>query len=277
MSKLKNTIYLVLVANIISLCNVIAQKLPKIQTAAVRAPANIKIDGRATEWDDKFQAYNSGQHVYYTVSNDDQNLYLALQTDDKLGSAKVFRGGITFSIVPASGKTKLAVTYPAIKTRMDGPNILEGNLLRTDKILYGDTTNKAKMDSALAFTNNMLKTTYKQIHVTGIPELNDPYIPVYNAQNIVVGATFDKKLRYTYELEIPLNYVQAVAGTGKIKYNFKLNSEPLTLPPPPPPGGRVMILEPLKPAGNAGVGGPNLDDEFMFRTTDFSGEYTLAK
>ncbi len=254
-----------------------AQKLPKIQTASVKAPANIKIDGKTTEWNGQFQAHNSGQHVYYTVSNNSDNLYLTLFTDDNLGSQKIFRGGITFSILPAQGKTKLSVTYPAIKTRMDGPNILEVNVLKTDKILYGDTTNKATVDSLLAISNGLLKSTYKTIHVTGIPEITDPFIPVYNTQNITVGATFDKKIRYTYELAIPLKYVQAATGTGKFKYNIKLNSEPLTLPPPPPAGGRIMIMEPLKPAGNAGGGGPNLDQEYLFKTTDFSGEYTLAK
>ncbi len=253
-----------------------AQKLPKIQTANVKAPANIKIDGKATEWNGQFQAHNSGQHVFYTVSNDIDNLYLTLFTDDNLGSQKIFRGGVTFSILPAPKKTKLSVTYPAIKTRVESLNALEVNILKTDKILYGDTTNKAIVDSLLAISNSLLKSTYKTIHVIGIPEIADPYIPVYNTQNIVVGASFDKKIRYTYELSIPLKYVQAAAGTGKFKYNIRLNSEPLTLPPPPP-GGRIVLLEPLKPAGNAGVGGPNLDDEFMFKTTDFSGEYTLAK
>ncbi|RZA01424.1 MAG: hypothetical protein EOP47_10775 [Sphingobacteriaceae bacterium] len=256
---------------------VYAQKLPKIQTASIKAPTSIKIDGKATEWNGQFQAHNSGQHVFYTVSNDSENLYLTLFTDDNMGSQKIFRGGITFSILPASGKAKLSVTYPAIKTRMEGPNILEVNVLKTDKILYGDTTNKVRVDSLLAVSNSLLKSTYKTIHVIGIPEITDPYIPVYNAQNITVGASFDKRIRYTYELGIPLKYVQVAAGTGKFKYNIKLNSEPLTLPPPPPSGGRIMIMEPLKPAGNVGGSGPNLDDEFMFKTTEFSGEYTLAK
>ncbi len=278
MSKLKNSIYFLLAITLICQgITVLAQKLPKIQTASVKAPANIKIDGKATEWSNGLQAHNSGQHIYYTVSNDDKNLYLTVQTDDKLGSAKIFRGGITFSILAASAKAKLSVTYPAIKTRMEAPNILEVNVLKTDKILYGDTANKAKVDSLLGVSNSLLKSTYKTIHVIGIPEITDPYIPVYNTQNITVGATFDKKIRYTYELAIPLNYVQAAAGTGKFKYNIKLNSEPLTLPPPPPSGGRIMIMEPLKPAGNLGGSGPNLDDEFLFKTTDFSGEYTLAK
>ena len=35
-----------------------AQKLPNVQATSLRAPANIKIDGKATEWNDKFQAYN---------------------------------------------------------------------------------------------------------------------------------------------------------------------------------------------------------------------------
>ena len=35
-----------------------AQKLPKVQKTSIRAPENIKIDGKANEWDNKYQAFN---------------------------------------------------------------------------------------------------------------------------------------------------------------------------------------------------------------------------
>ncbi|MBC7401019.1 MAG: hypothetical protein H7289_13850, partial [Mucilaginibacter sp.] len=53
-----------------------AQKLPKVQTASIAAPTNIKIDGKATEWGNKFQAFNRTTEVYYTLSNSATKLYL---------------------------------------------------------------------------------------------------------------------------------------------------------------------------------------------------------
>ncbi len=281
MRKLKYIRRLLSLLAVITQCTIaFGQKLPKIQTASVRASKSVKVDGKLSDANNKFSAYNSGQHIYYTISNDDNNLYLTAFTDDKLGSAKVFRGGITFTVVnPTKGKNDVSVTFPAIKSRMEGINITEVNPLNTLKLLDVDTTNTAKVDSLLASSNSKLKTIYKQIHVTGVTEIVDPFIPVYNIQNILVGAGFDKKLRYTYELAIPLKYIQALAGTSKsFKYNIRLNSEPIVQVKSMPNPGRIMILEPLKVAGGQGSAiAPSLDDEFLFNTTNFSGEYTLAK
>ena len=49
----KNLLFLLLV---ISAAMAKAQKLPNVQQNSVRAPYNIKIDGKATEWE--FRAHN---------------------------------------------------------------------------------------------------------------------------------------------------------------------------------------------------------------------------
>ena len=54
-----------------------AQK-DKIQKNNFRAPINVKIDGKLNEWGDKLQAYNTSTDIFYTISNDDDNLYLAV-------------------------------------------------------------------------------------------------------------------------------------------------------------------------------------------------------
>ncbi len=48
----------------------IGQKLPNIQTASLRASANIKVDGKAAEWGNKLEAYNNTTEVFYTLAND---------------------------------------------------------------------------------------------------------------------------------------------------------------------------------------------------------------
>ena len=57
-----------------------AQKLPNVQQASLRAPENVKVDGKPTEWGDKLQAYNKATDVFYTIANDYNNLYLIIQT-----------------------------------------------------------------------------------------------------------------------------------------------------------------------------------------------------
>src|SRR4051812_17797198 len=92
-----NKILMLLLATLIFI-NVYAQKLPNVQQTSIRAPANIKIDGKLTEWNDHLQAKNSVDGLLYTISNNDDNLYLTIVAPYKEASYKALRGGITFSV-----------------------------------------------------------------------------------------------------------------------------------------------------------------------------------
>ncbi len=250
-----------------------AQNLPKIQNTSIRAPANIKIDGETTEWNNQFQAYNRSNYMFYTVSNDDNNLYLTVHMKDMIGVRKIFKGGLTFTIVPSSKKeNSVSVTFPVIKKRTDGLEQLKGNPIFVYKTLKEDTiANKAKIDALIASSNDLIRRAYNEIHVTGIPGINDPFISIYNAEGIKIGTSFDKKLEYTYELAIPLRYLGATISNAKsFKYNIKLNVDAI-----------IQVISPpsVHPAVEQKyVGQESLeDDTFLFDTTDFWGEYTLAK
>jgi hypothetical protein len=47
---------------VLAFANANAQKLPNVQQVSLRAPANIKIDGKATEWSG-FKALNTATDV----------------------------------------------------------------------------------------------------------------------------------------------------------------------------------------------------------------------
>jgi len=86
------------------LFNGYAQKLPNKQEASLRAPANIKIDGQATEWNNKYQAYNNATEVFYTIANDDDNLYLIIHARKSRIIEKMMEGGISFTVSPTNKK-----------------------------------------------------------------------------------------------------------------------------------------------------------------------------
>src|SRR4051812_4300384 len=90
----------------IAFANTQAQKLPKIQEQSIKAPANIKIDGKATKWEGKFQAYNPGSRVFYTLCNDSENLYLIACMEEKNGNFKAIGKGITLTIQPKKTGTQ---------------------------------------------------------------------------------------------------------------------------------------------------------------------------
>ena len=236
-----------------------AQKLPKVQTSSVWAPANIKIDGKTTEWNDQFQAHNQANHIYYTISNDDNNLYLTVQMDDIAGSKKIFKGGLTFTIIPlAKQSNKIAVTFPVISMKK--------------RVKMMDVDENEVIDSLRSSSNGELTNTYKEIYVMGIPEISDPFLSIYNTRGIRAGASFDKKKRYTYELAIPLKYLEgAISNTKSIRYNIRLNVLPIDFVEKPyvQPVGPVVELKFIAP--------PSIDDMFNFEDSDFSGVYTFAK
>ncbi|CAF1654675.1 unnamed protein product, partial [Didymodactylos carnosus] len=95
-----------------------AQKLPTVQAVSLRAPASIKIDGKANEWDDKFQAYNKNIEAFYTISNDDEMLYLTVKATTHDIADKIIRGGLTLIIdhtVKKNDPEAVSITYPVLR------------------------------------------------------------------------------------------------------------------------------------------------------------------
>jgi len=85
---------------LISLFNLNAQKLPKIQEESLRAPNDIKIDGTFSEWNGKFKAYNTNTQIFYTIANNDSLLFLTMRATDQLIIRKIIAGRITITFNP---------------------------------------------------------------------------------------------------------------------------------------------------------------------------------
>lgn len=250
-----------------------AQKLPNIQTASMRAPANIKIDGKANEWDNKFQAYNKATDVFYTIANDNNKLYLVVQATDEYIIKKIIWGRVIFSINRQAKKedaSNITVTYPIID-RKERPNI---NFKEMPSIIQGNTASVAQADSFMNLSNKRLAEKSKTIRVTGIKGL-DTLISIYNTDGIKTAIGFNNKLVYTYELAIDLQVLGLNANIAdKFFYNLILSELPVDDRPginiTRAPNGEITSVSIDKSQYNSSA------DVFM-HTTDFWGEYTLTK
>lgn len=250
-----------------------AQKLPQVQQTSKFAPADIKIDGKTTEWKDEFQAYNMNNRIYYTISNDDDNLYLTVRTSDGYGNEKAIFG-ISFTVkLPdeKSNKSKenIKVTFPPLsEVRKTTPLRLA---METERKLRGDTTNvaKKKVDSLLLFVNKYMNEAFKEINVTGIKNIPEHSISIYNTEGIKVAVQLNEHFQYTYELAIPLKYLGNSINNGqKFNYNIKMNGIPQKTSGSPyaPPTISGDIFKTMGP-----------DNLYVTYATDFSGVYTLIK
>jgi len=264
---------------------VFAQKYPKIQELSLRAPENIKIDGKLTEWDGKLQAYSNADRVFYTISNDDNKLYLTVQTYGPHANDKILSGGITFIVSHYSdrkGRLKspdnVSITYPLLYSN-NIASMITGNVLYAE-LKKDSVKNRGKMDSLVMAMNKQAMRASREIQVSGINEITDPLISIYNTYGIQAMGQFNNHLYYTYELAIPLKYLGLSANdAAKFSYNIKLNGSPESAIP--------IFTADAGPVSAANTGNiiavseriasPNFDYEYENSITDFWGEYILAK
>jgi hypothetical protein len=254
---------------LIATINTNAQKLPQKQNKSINAPVDIKIDGKITESESDFQAYNSANRIFYTISNDDTNLYLTICSKDVKGCQKILNAGVTFTIKSLfSTKEKVkdvSIIYPAIESKIN----FQHEKITTTPVRYNqmkkDAVSSQKLSDFIASTNQQLTSFYKEIQIAGIKEISDPVISIYNNTGVKANMSFNENMECNYELKIPLRYLTSkFNGNGTFKYNIKLNGEPTitsakTLEPPSMPT-------------------KNQDGEllYLYNTTDITGEYTLA-
>jgi len=264
------------------------QKLPSVQLNGVRAPNSIKIDGKATEWNSQFQAYNHAVDIFYTISNDDRNLYLTVQATDHTIINKILGGGIVFTINTNGEnnfKNAITITYPIL----DMHNRVWVNLKdQPDPGLTALAIAK-RADSIMNIKNREFSEKSKIIGTVGIKGL-DTLISVYNHDGVKAAGGFNNKLFFTYELSVSLEKLGLDINNPKMfAYNIKLpgvdmvalyaaSGQATTMTPNgvvpvgPLPGFTEAYFDKNLPSL------PHKVRQIIFTTsTSFWGEYTLAK
>jgi len=251
-----------------------AQKLSNKQETSLWAPANVKVDGKLNEWDGTFKAHNSATDLFYTIANDDKNLYLVFHTNDALNIFnKITRGGLT--IVFKSGKQTQSISYPYY-LRKDIPDLKQ---VSPREIYPPGTTPERFQDSVNKVNNLRLATAGKEIAITGFKGL-DSLISVYNEYGIKAAGSFDGKPGYTCEMVIPLKYLLFDQAKNSISFQVIVNGGSNKYIP-----DKAVIFDIVSPDGTHAPkeeverveNAVNVSKMARYATTDFTGEYILAK
>ena len=254
-----------------------AQKLPDVQVKGILAPSTIRIDGKNLEWD-TFAAENKRTNLWYTIANDDKNLYLAIKANDNETITKIMAGGISFTI-NTKGKRReqdaFSITYPLL-TRTGGTR---GNIGQNRQRAGQDRQEQGQKerDSINVVQRKTQLAGVKEIKVLGFKQVSDTLISIYNEHGIKAVAKMDEQGAYIYEAAIPLSLLEiAVGSTNEIAYQIKLNGLPNT--------GNFAMRANAGPAfggargGNFGGGGnANATRQDLMTATDFWGKYILQK
>ena len=244
-----------------------AQKLPNKQTAGLHAPANIKIDGKDTEWHNQFRAYNNATECFYTMANDNENLYLSIQATQPDIINKIMSGGVTLTIQKTTKKDEknsVSITYPVAENK---PYFG----LRRKKNIEEDTTAKTA-DSVMKRNNALIAKNCKWIGVTGIPGV-DSLTSIYNVNGIKAAGLFDNKKVYTCEFSITLEHLKVAIASGRtFNYHIRLNGSKTPVmftAVSASPGNEAAMQQFIEKANAMGIQ--------QAAPTDFWGEYTLVK
>lgn len=175
------------------------------------APANIKIDGQATEWPKPLQFYNNVTKLFYTIANDQENIYVIVSVPDPQSQQKIMRSGLTVSL-NATGKKKggASITFPLTENINTGaPDVPEASRA----LIAGEL-------------KKQILANLKEIKVDGFDSIPNGNIPVHNTFGIQSAASFEASGNLVCELAIPLKAlgITAVAADKPIAYHFKVNA-----------------------------------------------------
>lgn len=259
-----------------------AQKLPEVQEKHISVPSNIKIDGKANEWNDSFAAENKRTGLFYSLVNDDKNLYLVIKSSSTANTNKIMLGGISFTI-NNKGKKKekdaIIITYPIINrvNRQQGGRAMGQNRQGSFQNRVQQTV--LQRDSALIALYKTQLLGVKEIKVVGFKAITDSLISIYNEYSIKAVASFDKNGTYIYELAVPLKLLElSLTGTNEFAYQIKVNG----LSNMNFGGNREGGFNSRNIGGNRNVGtgfnnaGGNQGQDLM-SATDFWSKYILQK
>jgi hypothetical protein len=258
--------------------NLMAQKTQSVQEGNLWAPSTVKIDGKLTEWGTTLQAYNKTVKLWYTIANDDKNIYLAIKSTDMDNNNKILAGGISF-ILNTAGKKKdknaFNITYPMVSHTGGGG--------RGGRSKRGFGQQDTPDTASIVAQQKQTLTAAKELSALGFKDITDTVISIYNEYSIKASANIDDKGVFVYELSIPLKLLDVAPGDQKeMAYDIKVNGLQLGNNSISIGGGTRISGGGGFGGGFGGGGGPsfggvkNLDTSDMMSPTDFWGKYTLA-
>ncbi|KIO76319.1 hypothetical protein TH53_15290 [Pedobacter lusitanus] len=164
----------------------------------------VKVDGISAEWHEPLNNYNTETKLAFALANDQQNLYLIIESTDEITTRRLMSGGLTLNINTA-GKKKDGIKLNFLGMNQPPPP-------------HGQN------DSLTHHTPDM-NTGVHAIQVSGFKNIPDGSLAIPNKEGIEVAAAFNKQRDYICELAIPFAQLGLKGNETKaIAYDIKINS-----------------------------------------------------
>ncbi|WP_186462381.1 hypothetical protein [Pedobacter suwonensis] len=171
-----------------------------------------KADGISNEWNEPLNQYNDATRLAFALANDDQNLYIIIESLDPQTTFSVLSGGITLNINTA-GKKKdgIQLTFPL----MERPHELKDVNISPNHIAQPNGDMGMPHDPS---------TVNKSIRVSGFKNIVDGDLSAENQNGIETGMSIHPNKDLIYELRIPLEQLGVnVEAKKPLVYHIKIN------------------------------------------------------
>lgn len=227
-----------------------------------------------------YQAFNKATRLHYTVTNDNENLYVVMKAEDPIDASKVLMGGITLSFNPSGQKKEApySITFPVVAKPQSGQGrSMKGGI---DHHVEGPAFSQKTDAPGTAEARNKKLAAFTEIQVVGL-DIPDTLISIYNTYGIKAAMNYDEEGSLVSKFQIPLKLLKLKVENPKaFSYNIKVNGRPMPAPPldsqnaewtgRPGAGRGSLVIR--KANGRSGV--INLDPSVL-EPTDFWGTYLL--
>lgn len=170
----------------------------------------VVVDGNSEEWHEPLNNFNSETKLAFALGNDEQNLYLVIESLDEITTGRLIRGGLTLNI-NTSGKKK-----DGIKLNFLG--------MKQASLLHAESKDSVSHQPE-GLREHEHDAGLRSISVSGFKNIPDGSLAIPNDAGIQVAAAFNQRRDYICELAIPLAQLSLTGKEAKgIAYQIKINS-----------------------------------------------------
>ncbi len=200
-----------------------SQKKAEFQSTKIQT--DILVNGIGDEWPQPFQF--SDDKITYGISNNDNYVYLLVQSFDRTIQQKIMRSGITLNIsTKGKQRVKLIVNYP-MRSSGDNP---------TRQQMQNPTAEIQQARQSLEGRNLRMSSNTAEMKIKGFETVNG-IIPAKNEDGINAAISWEGEALITYELAIPIEEItggNSLQDSEDLAIQMKLQINAI---PQPTPGG----------------------------------------
>jgi hypothetical protein len=153
----------------------------------------IEVDGKISEWKTPLKFYDEKSKLQYTISNNDENLYICIRAAEQLTQRKMFSAGMKIIIDTSEKASKNPIPLPSI--------LFPEGRKEKNKQVSGDLD----LDYTSGAYRSMQKPGLSTMQISGFKTPVDGIYPLHIDAGISIGIDTDNNKILTYEAAIPFS------------------------------------------------------------------------